>query len=64
MLPEISHSVADGMLTVKADACDPESKIVHMEFREKCKEIFLYLFGKNCGIVAKEFKEVRYEYHC
>jgi hypothetical protein len=39
-LPEISHSVADGMLTVKADACDPESKIVNMEFREKCKEMF------------------------
>ena len=39
-LPEISHSVTSGMLTVKADACDPESKIVHMEFREKCKEMF------------------------
>ena len=38
--PEISHSVTDGMLTVKVNAWDPESKIVHMEFREKCKEMF------------------------
>ena len=38
--PEISHSVENGMLTVKADACDPASRIVHMEFREKCKEMY------------------------
>lgn len=33
--PEISHSVKDGMLTVNANSCDSESKILYMEFREK-----------------------------
>lgn len=38
--PKISYRVENGMLTVNADACDPESKIVYMDFREKCKEVF------------------------
>jgi len=32
--PQIHHSVENGMLTVKVNACDPESRISHMEFRE------------------------------
>lgn len=35
--PQISHSVKDGYLTVKADPCDPESRILHMDFRERSK---------------------------
>lgn len=35
--PEISHSVKDGMLTVNANSCDSESKILYMEFREKSR---------------------------
>ncbi len=35
--PEISHRVENGMLIVKADPGDPESRISHMEFREKSK---------------------------
>ena len=36
-MPEISHSVENGVITVKADSCDPESKILYMDFREKPK---------------------------
>lgn len=36
--PEISHSVQDGMLTIHSSACDCESRILYMEFREKAKE--------------------------
>ena len=32
--PEISHSVKDGYLTVTANACDPDSKILYTDFRE------------------------------
>lgn len=32
--PRISHQVTDGKLTVQADPCDPESKILYMDFRE------------------------------
>lgn len=39
-MPQISHTVENGMLTVTADACDPESRIVYMDFRENCKEMF------------------------
>ena len=39
-LPQISYSVENGMLTVNASACDPDSRIVYMDFREKCKEMF------------------------
>ncbi len=35
--PEITHSVKEGMLTVNASACDNESHILYMEFREKQK---------------------------
>ncbi len=32
--PQITYKIENGMLTVKADPCDTESKITHMEFRE------------------------------
>ena len=32
--PNITYSVKNGMLTVEADSCDPESKILYMDFRE------------------------------
>ena len=32
--PQIRHQVADGKLTVQADSCDPDSKILYMDFRE------------------------------
>ena len=32
--PQISHSAANGMLTVTANACDPHSQILYMDFRE------------------------------
>ena len=32
--PEIRHSVKDGSLTVHADPCDPDSKILYTDFRE------------------------------
>lgn len=35
--PQFSRSVQDGKLTIKVDTCDPESKIIHMEFRERSK---------------------------
>ena len=35
--PKISCRVENGKVTVQADACDPQSKILHMEFREKRK---------------------------
>ena len=34
-MPQFSHSVENGVLTVKADSCDTESKILYMEFRER-----------------------------
>jgi hypothetical protein len=35
--PQISHTTQNGKITVKADSCDPESKILHMDFRERSK---------------------------
>jgi hypothetical protein len=35
--PQISQTVKDGMLTVQADPCDPESKILYVDFRERSK---------------------------
>ena len=58
-LPQISHSVENGMLTVNADACDPESKIVYMEFREKCKEVY----GSG-SVPGAERKDVFYNNQC
>ena len=31
--PEITHIVNNGMITIKASSQDPQSKIIHMEFR-------------------------------
>lgn len=58
-MPQISHSVENGMLTVKADSCDSESKILYMEFREKCKEIF-----GNGSVPGGENKDVFYSNQC
>lgn len=35
--PEICYSVKAGMLTVNANSCDSESRILYMDFREKAK---------------------------
>ena len=35
--PEITHTVENGEITIKADARDPESKLLHMDFRERSK---------------------------
>lgn len=32
--PRISHVTENGMITVKAESCDPHSKILYMDFRE------------------------------
>ena len=32
--PKVSYTVKDGFLTVTADACDPDSMILYMDFRE------------------------------
>jgi len=58
-MPQISHSVENGILTVTADACDPESKIVHMEFREKCRE----MFGSG-SVLGSESTGVFYSNQC
>ena len=35
--PQIKHTVKDGMITIQADPCDSQSKILYMDFREKSK---------------------------
>ena len=35
--PEISYTVDNGRITIKVDAHDPESKLLHMDFRERSK---------------------------
>ena len=45
--PNISFHREGGMLTVKADACDPESRISHMEFRELTKKELAKAEGKD-----------------
>ena len=44
---EISHFVENGKLTVKADACDPNSVISHFEFREMTRSEREKLQGKD-----------------
>ena len=58
-MPQISHSVENGMLTVKADSCDPESKILYMDFRENCRE----MFGGG-SVPGSENKGVFYNNQC
>lgn len=36
-MPQITHTVHDGKITVKVDSCDTESKILYMDFREKTR---------------------------
>ena len=45
--PKLSHKVEDGKLTVQADSCDPGSKILHMEFREKSRGGIGHVMGKD-----------------
>ena len=35
--PQINHTVENGRITVQADACDPHSKMLYMDFRERSK---------------------------
>jgi len=46
-MPQISHKVENGMLVINADPCDGESKISHMEFREKTKNELRKDSGKD-----------------
>ena len=57
--PKISYSVENGMLTVHADACDPDSKILYMDFREKCRD----LYGGG-SVPGSEAKNVFYSNAC
>ena len=59
-MPQISHKVENGMLTVVADPCDGESKISHMGFREKTKEEL----GKISGRDSENAGVVFYSNHC
>ena len=45
--PAIRYQVKNGMLTVWADSCDPESKILYMDFREKSKGGTGRVMGKS-----------------
>ena len=36
--PKIEFTVDNGMLTVRADACDPQSRISHLDFREMSRK--------------------------
>lgn len=56
--PEITHSVENGILHLKASSCDSESKILHMEFREKQKNPAEYqekvrFYNPACASLAK-----------
>lgn len=44
--PEITHTVKDGIIEIKADPCDKESVLVHMDFRGKGE--------KEAGLVKTE----------
>ena len=37
--PEISYTVKDGILSVNVNPCDHDSHILHMDFREKVKDL-------------------------
>ena len=49
--PKFSHSVKDGYLTVTADSCDPDSKILYMDFREQGRTVNNY--NATCAPLAK-----------
>ena len=54
-MPEISHTVENGVITVKADSCDSESKILYMDFREKPKAAsgVVHHYDPSCASLAK-----------
>lgn len=54
-MPQISHKVENGMLIVNADPCDGESRISHMEFREKTKNELNKESGKDAENVQVTF---------
>ena len=56
--PQIRHTVENNQITVTADPNDPESRILHMEFREESKGV---LQKKN---PPKEGQEVVYYNEC
>ena len=58
--PQIRHSVENGMLIIKADPCDPESRISHLEFRERSKGETQQTSGGCEGFEA----DVRYDPRC
>ena len=58
--PQIRHSVEKGMLIIKADPCDPESRISHLEFRERSKGETQRSSGGCEGFEA----DVRYDPRC
>jgi len=59
--PEITHTVKDGVITINASSGDPESKIIHMEFRYPgdtlaglVSMIDLSAEEKESGIIVRE----------
>lgn len=62
--PEISHTVKDGFITINASSGDPESKIIHMEFRYPGKTLAglvsmveLTEEEKARGVIVREIPE-------
>ena len=68
--PEISHTVENGVITVKADSCDENSEILYMDFREfgtgdcaplaKIEE--LSDEEKRTGVIVREIPEEGYNF--
>ncbi len=53
--PKITHSIKDGKITISADSCDRESRILYMEFRERIKEELAGESGKDADNNAVMF---------
>ncbi len=53
--PKISHKVENGIISVWADPCDPDSKISHMEFREISKGAIEHKSGRDAENRVVEF---------
>ncbi|MBR2937190.1 MAG: hypothetical protein IKB80_01660 [Oscillospiraceae bacterium] len=55
--PSISYTAENGYITVKADACDPDSKILYMDFREAGAATHLKTrncyYDPRCAALAK-----------
>lgn len=64
-MPQITHGAEGGRLAVKVDSCDPESKILYMDFRERSRSELakttgkddenneVVFYGNNCAALSK-----------